>query len=52
MCGSNQLCLVKLSGCEQLTTWHILGASLSEPHTSVIAMAEVCVCLLAYGHIP
>ena len=25
----------------------IIGASLSEPHTSVIALAEVCVCLLA-----
>ena len=24
-----------------------IGASLSEPHTSVIAFAEVCVCLLA-----
>jgi len=24
-----------------------IGASLSEPHTSVIALAEVCVCLLA-----
>ena len=27
------------------------GASLSEPHTSVIAFAEVVVCLLC-GHIP
>ena len=25
----------------------IIGASLSEPHTSVIAFVEVCVCLLA-----
>ena len=34
----------------------IIGASLSEPHTSVTALQKVCVCplacLLACGHIP
>ena len=33
-----------------------IGASLSEPHTSVTALQDACVCLSAYvrtcGHIP
>ena len=29
-----------------------IGVGLSKPHTSVIALVEVCVCLLACGHIP
>ena len=29
-----------------------IGASLSEPHTSVTALQDVCVCMSACGHIP
>ena len=25
--------------------WHLIGASLSEPHTSVTALQDVCVCM-------
>ena len=32
------------------SSYNLIGASLSEPHTSVIAL--LCVCLLACGHIP
>ena len=32
--------------------WLLIGASLSEPHTSVIALRVACVCMFACGHIP
>ena len=32
------------------SSYNLIGASLSEPHTSMIAL--LCVCLLACGHIP
>ena len=31
---------------------HLVGASLSEPHTSVTSLQVVCVCMSACGHIP
>ena len=30
----------------------VIGVSLSEPHTSVTALLDVCVCLFACDHIP
>ena len=30
----------------------IIGASLSEPHTSVTTLLDACVCMFACGHIP
>ena len=30
----------------------IVGASLSEPHTSVTALLDTCVCMFVRGHIP
>ena len=39
-----------------LAQWVLIGASLSEPHTSVIALRVacvcMCVCMFACGHIP
>ena len=31
---------------------NLVGASLSEPHTSVTALQDACVCMSACGHIP
>ena len=30
----------------------LIGASLSEPHTSMTALLDVCVCMFVRGHIP
>ena len=30
----------------------VIGASLSEPHTSVTALLDACVCMFVCGHIP
>ena len=30
----------------------LIGASLSEPHTSVTALRDACVCMSVCGHIP
>ena len=44
--------LVALEGELKIGKYAIIGASLSEPHTSVTALRRACVCLLACGHIP
>ena len=33
-------------------TEHVIGASLSEPHTSVTALLDACVCMFVRDHIP
>ena len=35
-----------------IPNYALIGASLSEPHTSVTTLLDACVCMFVCGHIP